>query len=73
MTADQLRELVFVTPYQPITLELVNGRREVIPHPDYIFIPPKSEIIFLGRDNGLATALNTAAIVAIHYTDKVPA
>ena len=53
MTKEHLRELWEAEPFRAFKINFVDGKETDVPHPDYLFFVPESEIIFaVNRQNG---------------------
>ena len=52
MTIDKLREVARAAPFRPFTISLADGRRLFVPHPKFVWIPPKASRTFYvaGKD-----------------------
>ena len=46
MTIDQLRQAARAEPFEPFSVSLADGRRFFVPHPEFIWIPPKASRTF---------------------------
>ncbi len=46
MTIDQLRMVVKAEPFKPFTVSLADGRRFLVPHPKFVWVPPKASRTF---------------------------
>ena len=52
MTIDQLRKAAKAEPFRRFTVSLADGRRFVVPHPEFIWIPPKASRTFVVAEAG---------------------
>lgn len=47
MTLPKLRDHLEATPFKPFSVRMVSGKRLPVEHPEYVWIPPKSDGSFL--------------------------
>lgn len=52
MTIDQLRQVVKAEPFRPFTISLADGRRMSVPHPEFVWVPPKAARTFYVAGEG---------------------
>ncbi len=51
MTIEQLRNVHRAQPFQPFTIHLADGRRVLIPHPDFLSHSPTGRTIIVYQTN----------------------
>jgi hypothetical protein len=53
-TIEQVRNVMHAVPFQPFTVHLVDGRRYLVKHPDFIAIPttPRGRDLTVHDDDG---------------------
>lgn len=53
MTIDKLREVMRAEPFRAFTISLADGRRLFVPHPEFVWVPPKASRTFYvaGKDD----------------------
>jgi len=42
MTANDIRNIMKVHPFEPFTIHTTGGESILVPHPDYVLFPPSS-------------------------------
>lgn len=66
MTIDQLRKAVKAEPFKPFTVSLSDGRRLFVPHPEFVWVPPKASRTFNvageGEDQSIIDLLHVTSI-----------
>ena len=75
MTLDDLNHLVRTEPFKPFELELVNGRRITIRHPELILIPTnrRSQMVaYVAADTGLISHFNPMLVTEIRPLEDEP-
>ena len=68
MTVKQVREHLETRPFRPITVRTVSGRRHLIPHPDYLFIPPVGDSVLAVESDGTIHHIDVDQIEAVEVT-----
>jgi len=58
MTIEQLRQVVESRPFRPFTMRLADGSRVRVPHPEFLWFPPKAS-------RTVAVAVSDDALVLI--------
>ena len=58
MTIEQLRQVMESRPFRPFTMRLANGSRVHVPHPEFLWVPPKAS-------RTVAVAVSDDALVLI--------
>lgn len=43
MRAEDLQEVIRAAPFRPFQIVFADGRQIVVPHPEWIFYPPKQQ------------------------------
>ena len=74
MNANDIRKLITAQPFEPFEIVLVDGRKFLIDHPDYIFAPPmpRATWVLVVDDDGAGEHINTLVIssVRIHRNSR---
>ncbi len=71
MTLDQLRKAHQRSPFHPFILYLADGREVSVPHPEFMYIPPKNERTFVVTDqNGLMEWIDLLLVTSIKQSDS---
>lgn len=66
MTVEQLRRTRSTQPFQPFTIFLADGRTLDVPHPEFLYIPPKTDrSVFVSDDAGLVETVDVLLIVSL--------
>ncbi len=47
MTTEHLRSTLRASPFMPFTIRMADGRVCHVPHPDFVWIPPSSRMVFI--------------------------
>jgi hypothetical protein len=50
MIADEIRELQTATPFEPYSVVTSDGKRLYVKHPDYCFITPGNDHLYIFSD-----------------------
>ena len=58
MTIEQLRQVMESRPFRPFTMRLADGSRVRVPHPEFLWFPPK-------HSRTVAVAVSDEALVLI--------
>jgi hypothetical protein len=70
MTVKQVREHLEHRPFRPITLRTIAGSRHVIPHREYLLIPPIGDCVFAVEKDGTIHILDVDQIEAVEVTSQ---
>ena len=66
MTLDELRKAHKATPFHPLRLHLADGRFIDIRHPEFLYIPPRSQRTFVvSDDDGLVEIIDLLLVTSI--------
>lgn len=66
MMTDQIRKQHNEQPFTPFRFHLADGRTIGIPHPDFLYVPPKNErTVYVTDDHGLVEAIDVLMIVSM--------
>ncbi|MEX2218175.1 MAG: hypothetical protein WD749_05390 [Phycisphaerales bacterium] len=71
MTIDALREAREGRPFKPFTLHLADSRSVRIPHPDFLYMPPKNpRTIVISTVSGGIRLIDLLMVVEIEFEDS---
>ncbi len=74
MTIQRLREARHAEPFRPFMIRMADGIEYRVPHPEFLFIPPKAERTFIvaGENGGEDyTVLDLLLVTALEFkTDR---
>jgi hypothetical protein len=67
MSMEELRQIVKASPFRPVEIVLVDGRRFPVEHPENMLVPPGSRdtLIAVLNKNGVIELVNTLVISTI--------
>jgi len=65
MTHAELVQWKDASPFRPFTVVMKDGRHYHVPEPDFIFIPPKSDWVYVADGKGQADHLFRKWIVEV--------
>lgn len=65
MNMDQLRELIDAAPFVPFSLIMPNGEKLRVPHPDFIWLVPRTRTAVVAKKNGVVRMVNLAMVTSI--------
>jgi hypothetical protein len=72
MTIDQLRKMNCASPFRPYRIHLADGREIDIPHPEFLYVPPKADRTFVVTDNhGLAEIIDLPLAISLKQLNGV--
>jgi hypothetical protein len=71
MELAQIKDTVRAQPFRPFTMRLVDGRQFVVPHPEFLFIPPnmRHTVLLANRDTEAVTILDSIMIASISFDE----
>jgi hypothetical protein len=75
MTRDDLAKLVKAEPFVPFEIVLVNDRRILIPHPDFIAVPPDRRsqlVLFYDPEDGLPSHFTPNLVAEVALRPETP-
>jgi hypothetical protein len=70
MTIEELRDAHLKRPFKPFTLELADGQRVPVPHPEFMTSAPKSRTIAVFTPRGMHKIIDLLMVVAIDFQKK---
>jgi hypothetical protein len=66
MTIEQLRKMHRASPFRPLQIHLADGREIDVPHPKFLYVPPKTDRTFIVTDDrGLADIVDLLLVVSL--------
>lgn len=66
MTIDQLRKAHAAQPFRPFDLHLADGRVLSVPHPGFLWMPPRNErTVFVTDTNGAVDIVDLLLVTSI--------
>ncbi len=66
MTLNQIRATHQRQPFEPFALHLADGRALHVPHPEFLYIPPKNDrCVFVTHDDGAVEAVDLLLVVSL--------
>lgn len=69
MTVEQLRRTHTAEPFIPFDVSLADGRVLHVPHPEFLWMPPKAERTFLvSDDQGIAETVDLLMVVSLRLS-----
>ena len=70
MTIEQLRKIHEVRPFRPFAVHLADGRRIAVPHPEFLWIPPRNQRTFVISDTkGLVEIVDLLLVTSLKETN----
>ncbi len=73
MTIDQLREVHRAEPFQPFKLQLANGDEVSVPHPEFLWYPPRaSRTIYVAVSDESAKVIDLLLVASIGVGNGKP-
>lgn len=71
MTRKEIQRLLKERPFQPFRMHLVSGREVVVPHPEFMLIPPASRsMVFIVDEEGYGEIINATIIERITFENN---
>lgn len=68
MTLDQLRKAHQAAPFHPFRLHLADGRFVDVPHPEFMYFPPRNERTFTVTDrDGVMEWIDLQLVTSIKH------
>ena len=67
MTIEELRDAHLKRPFHPFTLELADGQRIAVPHPEFMTSAPKSRTFAVYTAQGAHKIIDLLMVVAINF------
>ena len=66
MLSDTIRDHLRAAPFEPFVVQMNDGRRFEVPHPDFAALSPKGTELFLyASDTGSGIRLSTLLIASV--------
>lgn len=65
MIVEQLRAARRVIPFRPFKIHLSDGRQFRVRHPDFFFVSPGGETVFVFNRKGAAAIMGSSLITSI--------
>lgn len=65
MTPEGIKDFRDRKPFEAFEIVLVDGRTFHVPHPEFIWLPPKGTWVYVAQDNGRVEHVNTLIISSI--------
>jgi hypothetical protein len=65
MLSEAIREHLRAVPFEPFAIQMTDGRRFEVPHPDFAAINPQGTDFAAFRANGTTAILSTLLIASI--------
>ncbi|MBL0928292.1 MAG: hypothetical protein IBJ11_11685 [Phycisphaerales bacterium] len=66
MNASDVRKILLTQPFEPFEILMVDGRRFLVDHPDFLFVPPvRASWVLLVHPDGTPEQINTLVISSI--------
>jgi hypothetical protein len=73
MTAEEIRLFIKRQPFRPFTIYMTDGRKLVVPHPDFVFLPPGwSTTAIVALPKGLFEFVYIRNITSIKSDGEIP-
>lgn len=65
MLIETLREHLRAAPFEPFVVQMTDGRRFEVPHPEFAAINRKGTEFYVVKENDVGTTLSTLLIASI--------
>ena len=66
MVSDHIRQHLAMQPFRPLDLNLADGRKLSVLHPEFIYVPPKNErTVFVTHEDGEVEIVDALMIVSL--------
>ena len=65
MRAEEIREVQRAQPFRPFVLKLVDGRRFVIEHPEFMFVSRNNRTIVIDDIDGSIELIDPMLVVSV--------
>ena len=74
MTIEQLRKIHESRPFRPFAIHLADGRKIRVPHPEFLWTPPRNQRTFVVSDvRGLVEVIDLLLVTSLKETNgRVP-
>jgi hypothetical protein len=67
---EEVRRFQKAVPFKPFEILMVDGRRFAVPHPDFIFIPPKGLWVYVTNEDAITEHINILVIGSIRHVSE---
>lgn len=65
MRLEQIKEMQKEEPFEPFDLYLADGRSVFVPHPEFLYIPPKGDrSVYVSDDDGIVERIDVMLVVS---------
>lgn len=72
MVSDHIRQALKTQPFQPFELNLADGRRLLLKHPEFLYVPPRNErTVFFTHEDGNVEVVDALLIVSLKPVGSV--
>jgi hypothetical protein len=68
MAPDRLRDALKTAPFRPFNVELPNGKKVPVKHPDYAFLSPAGRTLIVEKDNEGMEMIDVFLITNLSFT-----
>ena len=65
MLGDAIREYFRAIPFEPFVIQMTDGRRFDVPHPEFAAINPQATQLAVVKENGNLITLSTLLIASV--------
>ena len=65
MLGQSIREHLRAAPFEPFVIQMTDGRRFAVPHPEFAAINPQGTQFVAFRENGTPITLSTLLIASV--------
>lgn len=65
MLSETIREHLRAAPFEPFVIQMNDGRRFEVPHPDFAALNPQGTEFVVFRENGTSVLLSTLLIASV--------
>jgi hypothetical protein len=65
MTIEQLRDVHRAQPFRPFTLELADGQKVPVPHPEFLAFSRSGRTVFVANENDAFKIIDLLLVTAI--------
>jgi len=72
MLADAIREHLRAVPFEPFAIQMTDGRRFEVPHPEFAALNPRGTEFAAFRENGTTAIHSTLLIASIEPLRPAP-
>ncbi len=72
MTTEQLSEVYRARPFKPFVLELADGNRVEVPHPEFLMPSRTGRTVAVALENDAIKIIDLLLVTAIHVGNGTP-